>query len=576
MSIILGINCFHADSSACIFVNNQLVAAVEEERLNRIKHFAGLPVQSIEYCLSKLNCDKSLVQNIAINSNPISNFGSKVSYSLKNPFTLQNKLKNFFNRQSLKLNIGEKLKKNFGLTNFKIHRVDHHLSHIASSYYACEFEECLAVSIDGFGDFASINIAKIDNGIIKVLDKVVFPNSLGVFYEGITQYLGFPNYGDEYKMMGLAAFGKPKRYEELKKILFRNTHDITKMNLKFFNHQTNSFVYNFVGTPKQSELLNDNFDKNFNLKRKKDEAIHQDHKDLAASAQKLFEEIVFDILKKYQKISKNLILSGGCAMNSVANGKLVKQDLFQNIFIPYAPGDGGGSIGAAAQVSFKLNKSKPKFVENPYLGPSFNDDEIKEDIKNNINENEKFNIIKNENEESMVKNLSKLLSEGKVVGYFQDNMEFGSRALGNRSILCDPRIEKIDEYLNLKIKRRESFRPFAPSIIESEVENWFEQKHSSPYMSFVLDVKETKRTTIPAVTHFNGTGRLQTVSEKLNKKYYDLIKEFYKITNVPILLNTSFNENEPIVCSPNDALKCFLRTNMDVLCLQNFIIVRKT
>ncbi len=322
--------------------------------------------------------------------------------------------------------------------------------------------------------------------------------------------------------------------------------------------------------------MNDNFDKNFNLKRKKDEAIHQDHKDLAASAQKLFEEIVFDILKKYQKISKNLILSGGCAMNSVANGKLVKQDLFQNIFIPYAPGDGGGSIGAAAQVSFKLNKSKPKFVENPYLGPSFNDDEIKEAIKNNINENEKFNIIKNENEESMVKNLSKLLSEGKVVGYFQDNMEFGSRALGNRSILCDPRIEKIDEYLNLKIKRRESFRPFAPSIIESEVENWFEQKHSSPYMSFVLDVKETKRTTIPAVTHFNGTGRLQTVSEKLNKKYYDLIKEFYKITNVPILLNTSFNENEPIVCSPNDALKCFLRTNMDVLCLQNFIIVRKT
>lgn len=576
MSIILGINCFHADSSACIFVNNELVAAVEEERLNRIKHFAGLPVQSIEYCLSKLNCDKSLVQNIAINSNPISNFGSKVSYSLKNPFTLQNKLKNFFNRQSLKLNIGEKLKKNFGLTNFKIHRVDHHLSHIASSYYACEFEECLAVSIDGFGDFASINIAKIDNGIIKVLDRVVFPNSLGVFYEGITQYLGFPNYGDEYKMMGLAAFGKPKRYEELKRTLFQNTHDITKMNLKFFNHQTNSFVYNFVGTPKQSELLNDNFDKNFNLKRKKDEAIHQDHKDLAASAQKLFEEIVFDILKKYQKISKNLILSGGCAMNSVANGKLVKQDLFQNIFIPYAPGDGGGSIGAAAQVSFKLNKSKPKFVENPYLGPSFNDDEIREAIKNNINENEKFNIVQNENEDSMRKNLSKLLSEGKVVGYFQDNMEFGSRALGNRSILCDPRIEKIDEYLNLKIKRRESFRPFAPSIIESEVENWFEQKHSSPYMSFVLDVKETKRTIIPAVTHFNGTGRLQTVSEKLNKKYYDLINEFYKITNVPILLNTSFNENEPIVCSPDDALKCFLRTNMDVLCLQNFIIVRKS
>ena len=576
MSIILGINCFHADSSACIFVNNELVAAVEEERLNRIKHFAGLPVQSIEYCLSKLNCDKSLVQNVAINSNPISNFGSKVSYSLKNPFTLQNKLKNFFNRQSLKLNIGEKLKKNFGLTNFKIHRVDHHLSHIASSYYACEFEECLAVSIDGFGDFASINIAKIDNGIIEVLDKVVFPNSLGVFYEGITQYLGFPNYGDEYKMMGLAAFGKPKRYEELKRTLFQNTHDITKMNLKFFNHQTNSFVYNFVGTPKQSELLNDNFDKNFNLKRKKDEAIHQDHKDLAASAQKLFEEIVFDMLKKYQKISKNLILSGGCAMNSVANGKLVKQDLFQNIFIPYAPGDGGGSIGAAAQVSFKLNKSKPKFVENPYLGPSFNDDEIREAIKNNINENEKFNIVQNENEDSMRKNLSKLLSEGKVVGYFQDNMEFGSRALGNRSILCDPRIEKIDEYLNLKIKRRESFRPFAPSIIEPEVKNWFEQKCSSPYMSFVLDIKETKRTIVPAITHFNGTGRLQTVSEKLNKKYYDLINEFYKITNVPILLNTSFNENEPIVCSPDDALKCFLRTNMDVLCLQNFIIVRKT
>ncbi|MDA7470774.1 carbamoyltransferase [Candidatus Pelagibacter ubique] len=576
MNIILGINCFHADSSACLIVDNKLVAAVEEERLNRIKHFAGLPIKSIEYCISKLDCDKELINNIAINSNPGSNFKDKLFYSLKNPTTLHNKLKNFFNRQKLKLNIGEQLKKNFGLKNFKVHRIDHHLSHIASSYYACEFKECLAVSVDGFGDFASINIAKIDDGKIEILDKVVFPNSLGVFYEGITQYLGFPNYGDEYKMMGLAAFGQPTKYDELKKILFKDTLNPNKMNINYFNHHSNSFVYSFVGTPKQSELLNGKFNEIFNLKRTKEEKILQEHMDLAASAQKLFEEIIFDLLKKYKNISKNLILSGGCAMNSVANGHLVKKDIFENIFIPYAPGDGGGSIGAAAHVSYGLNKSKPKYVDNPYLGPSFTDNEIEDAINRNTIDNQIFKILKFENEKDTQKNLSKFLSEGKVVGYFQDSMEFGSRALGNRSILCDPRIKKIDEYLNLKIKRRESFRPFAPSIIESEVVNWFEQKCESPYMSFVLDIKENKKKLIPAVTHFNGTGRLQTVTEKLNKKYYNLINEFYKITKVPILLNTSFNENEPIVSSPDDAIKCFLRTKMDVLCLQNFIIVRKT
>ena len=576
MNIILGINCFHADSSACLIVDNKLVAAVEEERLNRIKHFAGLPIKSIEYCISKLDCDKELINNVAINSNPGSNFKDKIFYSLRNPTTLHNKLKNFFNRQKLKLNIGEQLKKNFGLKNFKVQRIDHHLSHIASSYYACEFKECLAVSVDGFGDFASINIAKIDDGKIEILDKVVFPNSLGVFYEGITQYLGFPNYGDEYKMMGLAAFGQPTRYDELKKVLFKDTLNPNEMNINYFNHHSNTFVYSFVGTPKQSDLLNNKFDKIFNLKRTKEEKILQAHMDLAASAQKLFEEIIFELLKKYKNISKNLILSGGCAMNSVANGHLIKKGIFDNIFIPYAPGDGGGSIGAAAQVSYEIHKSKPKFVENPYLGPSFTDNEIERAIKRNITENKTFKIFKFESEKETQKNLSKLLSEGKVVGYFQDSMEFGSRALGNRSILCDPRIEKIDEYLNLKIKRRESFRPFAPSIIEHEVLNWFEQKCKSPYMSFVLDVKNDKKKIIPAVTHFNGTGRLQTVTEKLNKKYYNLINEFYKITKVPILLNTSFNENEPIVCNPDDALKCFLRTKMDVLCLQNFIMVRKS
>tara|TARA_B100001057_G_scaffold477033_1_gene545782 strand:+ start:6266 stop:7996 length:1731 start_codon:yes stop_codon:yes gene_type:complete len=576
MNIILGINCFHADSSACLIVDNKLVAAVEEERLNRIKHFAGLPIKSIEYCISKLDCDKELINNVAINSNPGSNFKDKIFYSLRNPTTLHNKLKNFFNRQKLKLNIGEQLKKNFGLKNFKVQRIDHHLSHIASSYYACEFKECLAVSVDGFGDFASINIAKIDDGKIEILDKVVFPKSLGVFYEGITQYLGFPNYGDEYKMMGLAAFGQPTRYDELKKVLFKDTLNPNEMNINYFNHHSNTFVYSFVGTPKQSDLLNNKFDKIFNLKRTKEEKILQAHMDLAASAQKLFEEIIFELLKKYKNISKNLILSGGCAMNSVANGHLIKKGIFDNIFIPYAPGDGGGSIGAAAQVSYEIHKSKPKFVENPYLGPSFTDNEIERAIKRNITENKTFKIFKFESEKETQKNLSKLLSEGKVVGYFQDSMEFGSRALGNRSILCDPRIEKIDEYLNLKIKRRESFRPFAPSIIEHEVLNWFEQKCKSPYMSFVLDVKNDKKKIIPAVTHFNGTGRLQTVTEKLNKKYYNLINEFYKITKVPILLNTSFNENEPIVCNPDDALKCFLRTKMDVLCLQNFIMVRKS
>ena len=570
--VILGINSNHADSSACIIVNGKIVAAAEEERFNRIKHWAGFPEKSISYCLEDSGIQFKDIEEVAINTNPISNFGPKIFYFLKNYILGKKKLeilKRYKNKFNLKLKLIEKFGSN---DKIKIKYIDHHLSHISSAFYPSGFENCLAISIDGFGDFSSLVVAQCSNQKIKIKKKLLFPNSLGVFYESMTQLAGFSKYGDEYKLMGLSAYGEPKYYEVLKKNCFES-ENIFKLNLKMYEFHKKNYSYNFEGAPNQKFLLNKNIyktidkDENYVL-NKKDFA-----KNIASSAQKIFEEGLFKIINQYKGKNENLVLSGGCALNSLANGKLIESKIFKNIFVPFCPGDNGGSIGAAL---YHLKKNYPKIktedLQNPYLGKKYNKNQIKSALdiyKSKI----EYQIIDDDNELNNL--VCKYLMEEKIIGWFQDRMEFGPRALGNRSIISSPIGPNIKNLINSKIKLRENFRPFAPSILEENVSDWFEKHVTSNYMSFVSKIKNEKKNLIPAVTHVDGTGRLQTVNYHQNKKFYNLIKKFYEISNVPILLNTSFNENEPIVMSPKNALECYLRTEMDFLVINNFLINKK-
>ena len=570
--VILGINSNHADSSACIIVNGKIVAAAEEERFNRLKHWAGFPENAISYCLEDSGINFKDIEEVAINTNPLSNFGPKIFYFLKNYILGEKKLE-ILKRYKNKFNLKFRLKKKFGSNEkLKIRYIDHHLSHISSAFYPSGFENCLAVSIDGFGDFSSLVVAQCSNKKIKIIKKLLFPNSLGVFYESMTQLAGFNKYGDEYKLMGLSAYGEPRYYETLKKNCFIN-ENIFKLNLKMYEFHKKNFSYNFEGEPNQKFLLNKNIYKKFD--ENEDYILNKNDfaKDIASSAQKIFEEVLFKIIDQYKGENENLVLSGGCALNSLANGKLVEKKIFKNIFVPFCPGDNGGSIGAAIYVHKEKNPSlKIENLKNPYLGKKYSNDDVEIILKNFSNKVEYQKFNENDKLNSFV--CDKLLSE-KIIGWFQDRMEFGPRALGNRSIISSPIGSNIKNLINTKIKLRENFRPFAPSILEEKVTEWFDKKINSQYMSFVGKIKDDKRSIIPAVTHIDGTGRLQTVNGQQNRKFYKLIKKFYEISNVPILLNTSFNENEPIVMTPEQAIDCFLRTEMDYLVINDFFIHKK-
>ncbi len=578
MSIILGLNCNHADSSACLIKNGELLVAIEEERINRVKHWAGLPVKSIEECLRFSKTKIEDITDISINSNPMSNIKEKIIYFLKNylsgkkkyeiakrirkKLNLKNEINNYFRPSKLKRNV-------------KIHYIDHHLSHIASAYFPSKFEDAVGLSIDGFGDFASVCVAKCNKNKIEIIKKYLFPHSLGVFYESITQLIGFKNYGDEYKMMGLSSYGEPKYYDIIMENIFKRSKEI-ELNLKYFNHTDKNFSYKFEGQPNQNDLYNFELEKLLDVKDLESENINDAHKNIAASTQKVFEKKLFEICEDIKKmnISKNLVYAGGCALNSLANKRIQESKLFENIFIPYAPGDGGGSLGSAFYVQKKINKKeKLSNLSSPYIGTSYSNENIKIIINKNL-ELKNFDIEYYKNKHELYTILANLIYNNKIVGFFNDKMEFGARALGNRSIIANPSGKNIKEIINKKIKRRESFRPFAPAILRDEKDKWFYNKNENPYMSSVEEIRIEKRSIIPAVTHIDGSGRIQTVTKETNKDFYDLIKKFFEISNIPILLNTSFNENEPIVMKPKHAIDCFLRTDMDVLVLNNYLILR--
>jgi carbamoyltransferase len=572
---VLGLNFLHSDSSACIFRNGRLIAAAEEERFLRIKHTSSFPINSINYCLDEANIDISELNTITINSKPLSVLSKKIIYTLKNfkRFKLAVKsLKNIRNKLSLKDNILAISPKK--LFKGKIQYVDHHESHIASSLYYSGFDECVNLSLDGFGDFASSAWGTFRNSKNILDGRVYFPHSMGIFYQAITQFLGFKNYGDEYKVMGLSSYGKPKYEKQISKLLF-NTDNGFKLDLSYFIHHNENIIksdfndqinYKNLYSQKLINLLGD--------ERHPNDEINQKHIDIAKSAQSVYEKTFFNLLNylysKY-KIS-NLTLSGGCAMNSVANGKILKNTHFKKIYISPNPGDAGGAVGSAL---ISICKSKSEIDTNinyAYLGKKFTSEEIENVIKNKLI-NEKFNIKKYSSED-IFENTVNFLKESKIVGWFQGRMEWGARALGNRSILADARNPNIKEIINSKIKRRESFRPFAPSILAKDTHQWFQIDKEVPFMTEVYSLVDDKKSLLPGITHVDGTGRLQTVSKENNSKYYYLLKKFKERTGVPIILNTSFNENEPIVQNPEEAIDCFIRTNMDVLVLENWIISR--
>jgi len=577
---IIGINAFHGDSSACLISDGKIISAVEEERFTRIKHWVGFPKKSIEFCLNNSNLKISDIDFICINRNNHANYIRKIFYIISKTPNLKLILERVKNRKQWS-SFEKLIKDNFPNDIFKgkFLNVEHHLSHLSSAFHLSPFKNSCIISVDGFGDFTSTALGYGNDTKIKIHSKIFFPHSLGVFYEAITRYLGFKNYGDEYKIMGLAPYGNTKYLEKLKKLISLEKNGKFKLNLDYFLfHKTKHYetINNQITT---GQIFSNKLIDLLGPPRNINDEITQFHKDIASTAQKIYEETFFHSLNYlYDKYNNdNICVAGGCGMNSVANGKIKKNTKFKNIYIQSAAGDAGGALGSAFIAHHSNSKKKEKFfMSHSYWGNEFSNDYIKNLCEQNYKLFEKENFITKYFNDftELNENLAKDISNGKVVGWFQGKMEWGPRALGNRSILADPRNPKMKDILNLKIKRRESFRPFAPSIMREHVADWFEIDDEVPFMMKVYQIKKEKRKLIPAVTHVDGSGRLQTVKEQSNKKYYNLIKEFYKLTKIPILLNTSFNENEPIVCKPEEALNCFIRTKMDILVMGSYVIKR--
>ena len=579
---ILGINAYHPDSSACIIKNGQLIAAAEEERFCRIKHWAGFPKGAIRFCLEKAGVGLNEIDYIALNRDPKANFYKKVIFViLKKPsfYLIKNRLCNMLKIKGIR----DILKKEFlmpdGKIKARICNIEHHRAHLASSFFVSPFKEAAVVSIDGFGDFSSCMVAKGIDNKIDVLYEVNYPHSLGLFYTAFTQFLGFEKFGDEYKIMGLSGYGRPKYLREMEEILILKPKGKIALDLNYFSFYKKRDCMLWDNTePVLEDIFSVKITEKFGPPRKDTQEITSFHCDLAASLQAMYEKALFHILNYAYEItgSSNLCLAGGCALNSLANGKIFDHTHFKEVYIQPAASDAGGSLGAAYYLYNQILGNKRAFVmKDAYWGPSFNGDEIDREIKNREEELKGCVIEKIDADNNLCRKVAKEIADGKIVGWFQGGMEWGPRALGDRSILADPRRKEMKDILNKRIKKREWFRPFAPSILLEKTGEYFTKDYPDPFMLKVYPVREDKKEIIPAVTHVDGTGRLQTVAKEENRLYWQLIKEFEGITGVPVLLNTSFNENEPIVLGPKEALDCFLRTRMDIL-VMGFYLINKT
>ncbi len=596
MTTILAISAFYHDSAAALLVDGKIIAAAQEERFTRKKHDSSYPYNSINYVLSEANLELNQIDQIVFYEKPFLKFERLLetflafapkgftSFLMSMPIWLREKLfqKNF---------IFEQLKRNDNKFNDidKLSFAEHHFSHAASAFFPSPFNEAVILTLDGVGEWATSTLAIGKDNKISIVKEIFFPHSLGLLYSAFTYYTGFKVNSGEYKLMGLAPYGSPK-YKDLifKKLIDVKEDGSFRLNMKYFNFATGL------------TMTNEKFSKLFGQKVRdpNKELLTQFHMDIASSIQAAIEEIVLKLVSSIQKETKikNLCLAGGVALNCVANGKIIKNKIFENVWIQPASGDAGGSLGAALAYWHQEISQPRKIIKSydsmngSYLGPKFNEDDIEKHL---IKLGAKF---KKYDDKILIDKIANELKEGKIVGWFQGRMEFGPRALGCRSIIADPRSEKMQKDLNLKIKFRESFRPFAPSILREDLNDWFDLNCDSPYMLLVANVKENiqiketennkklfgierlnlKRSSIPAVTHVDYSARIQTVHKETNPNYYELLKSFKKITNCPILVNTSFNiRGEPIVCSVEDAFRCFMGTELDILVCENFILQKK-
>jgi len=574
---ILGINAFHGDSAAALLRDGRFAFAVEEERLNRIKHWSGFPARACAACIESVNVngESSQVEHVAIGRDTNANFWRKIAWVASHPASLKHAINRHRNRIDI-AGIPAHLSR-LGLGHARVHFVEHHRAHLASAFFASPFDEAAVVSIDGFGDFSSAMWGVGRGNRIDVRGAVRFPHSLGIFYSAFSRLLGFPHFGDEYKMMGLAAYGSPVYAPSIRKVISVSGDQI-RLNLRYFIHHSSGSEMTWndgapVVAPLHSRVMSDEF----GPVRDPATKLQPCHADLAASVQLVLEEVVFAFLRHIQRETgmKNLAYAGGVALNCAANGKLFHETPFTGVYIPPAPNDAGISMGAALHVAHEvLGLPRGEVMNHAYFGTEFNSDQIRVAIDDARRESSAFTVYKSADEADLLSRTAKHIADGAVTGWFQGRMEFGPRALGNRSILADPRRPEMKDILNHRIKRRESFRPFCPSITAEATSQYFEIGYPSPFMVLAYPFLSLVRSRVPAVVHQDGTGRLQTLEKAANPRYWNLLREFERVTGIPVLLNTSFNENEPIVNTPSEAVSCFLRTNMDLLVLGDFMLVK--
>jgi carbamoyltransferase len=579
---ILGLNAYHADSAACLMRDGALIAAAEEERFRRIKHWAGFPSEAIRYCLEEAGIGLGDIAHVALNRDPKANYWKKVAYTLTrrpSPALVLARMKNARKWSG----VGEELARSFPDQRFggAVHHIEHHLAHLASAFLVSPFEDAAVVSLDGFGDFSSAAWGRGQGADIAIDGRVGFPHSLGIFYQALTQHLGFPRYGDEYKVMGLAPYGAPGFMAEMRQIVGLEPDGGFTLDLRYFRHHKENVAYEWLDSePTVGLLYTPALTALMGPPRAPDEKIGQRHMDIARSIQAMYEEAVFHM---YNTLHRRhgcdaLVIAGGCGFNSVANGRVYGATPFRRTYVQAAAGDAGGAIGAAAIVWRRLKGGRPASVMNhAFWGPGFDNEEIAAALAARADtlDGDGFTTERIGDERTLSQRTAEAIAQGKVIGWFQGRMEWGPRALGNRSILADPRRADMKDILNIKIKRRESFRPFAPSILREAAGAWFETDDDVPFMMKVFQIRPEKRDLIPAITHVDGSGRLQTVRREANPRYYRLIEDFNALTCVPMVLNTSFNENEPVVCRPEEALDCFLRTHMDVLVMGDYFVGRR-
>ena len=567
---VLGINAYHGDASAALFRDGELLAAVEEERFTRVKHTAGFPSNAIRYCVEAAGIGADAIDHVAIPRKRSAHLVQKALWAMRLPHLALDRARVWRRFGDIRESVASCLGADSSSMKAEYHFIEHHVAHAASSFYASPFRQAAVLSLDGLGDFASMIWGRGDDRDMDTEGDVLFPHSLGLFYTAVTQYLGFWNYGDEYKVMGLASLGEPEYGETFERMVRLGRGLEFTLGLRYFSHHLQGPDMTWTeGEPQQGRLFSDRLVDELGPPRKPSDPVEKRHKDVAASLQQRLEEAVLTLADGLYERTRvpNLCYAGGVAFNCVANGKLTDRTPFENVYIHSAAGDAGLAVGASLYVYHQvLGHPRVAAIGHAFWGPEYDEDRMRQVLDA---DGLKYRTL---DAPQLAEETATRIADGNVVGWYQGRAEWGPRALGNRSIVVDPRRHDMQDVLNSRIKHREPFRPFAPSILEERTGEWFEKDGPSPFMLMTYPVKGDKRDKIPAPTHVDGTGRLQTVDREGNPLYRGLIEAFDRQTGVPVLLNTSFNENEPIVNTPEQAVHCFMRTKMDVLALGPFFV----